>query len=459
MPSDANTDSRGSLAAELTIIVPGRPPFVVATHEHLQAIEMEVSAGGAWTAAITLFDADGGALEDLVLAGGRDRRATFRFGLADPGGLASLPQFNARILSYEPTVSMQGLTLRMNLIPDLFAHAVVDLGTTPRSWKGGTNIADIFREIAKVRKWDTVIKRPGEDAARSSVQDTSNTVPEAPSCASGEHHVAFINRQLAPYATDSEGRGGFKFFVDSDNVYHFHNNFYLKQKLQATYQFGRDAMGEVIDFAPQDATFFMAMLGAGDAVYEALDAIAGRRTEVVTGSASGIPDVKSTVQSDAAYKTALDDGEHARVAMPERETELMKARCANQYARLSDYNYAARMSVRGTHNLSPMGTVAVNYVKRDGSKHYLSGTFTIAKVRHMFDSSGWTTEVDMWRPGITFVPAAVKIRADGTVVTQAGADTHDTTKPAPTTGTAGAGKVNSVNARPGSNTPRSRGGP
>ncbi len=447
MPSDANTDSYAPMVAEI-IFVSGGQPFSIKCHEFLEGIEMNQSAEGAWTARISLWDQTGGDLEDLIVAAGQDNEILFRFGWDGPRGLSALPQFRGRISAYDPLYSAQGLQVTANIMPSTFAKTIIDRESL--SWPKGVKASDVFRDLAEKRGWVTTIKS-GPGRGQSAIQETQSVLDET--SMAGETDTNFIHTFVLPYSSDDKGRAGFRFFIDKDQVYHFHNEHHIgTNEVVAHYQFARDAMGEVIEFEPSDMSFFTAILGGGNNLYDGVDSVGGTRTEVATDAYAGVPDQPSTVWRDGGYKTDLGSGLHGRISMTERSQELLKVRAANQYLMLSQFSYMARLKVKGTHDIDVLNVIIVDYLKRDGSRHYLSGTFLVKKITQSFGGGAWTTELELLRSGIPLVGNAVRQQADDQKVPFTTADTHDSATGG--TGDKVGGTTTRVSAQPGTGTPR-----
>lgn len=415
MPSNP-VDSHSNIIADLTLLV-GGVAYDIPAHEFVQSLEVDSAADGAWLARLVLMDARE-ELEDLLVAAGQKGKLLFRWGWDGPGGIEALPLYTSSVFSYRPTFTPQGAQYELSLLPDLHIASILDRRV--RGWPEGTELSSIVRAIAKARGYSTK-----DDRGRETVQATKTLLPDALS-QMGETDIKFMRDYVVPYAVDEQGRGGFQVFVDRGNALHFHNDYFVPTELAARYVAYRDVMGEVIEFSPDNAAIFASMVGAGSTVYQGADSDGGVRAEVLTDLYKGVPGVANTVLEDAGSRVDLGKKTHARVSFYERDPVLFAARVASQYAMMSRLAYTARLVVRGTHAVQAGDYVAVDYFRRNGTKHYLSGNFLVKKVLHHWSCSGWTTDFDLVRDGLSDVTGTVPTGAQQQIAVQETGRTQST---------------------------------
>lgn len=435
-------DSLANLVIDMAVIVGDRVVDIPAA-QYLQSIQFELSTNGAWVGTVGLFDANDTGLEDLFMAAALQRKLVVRFGWDDTGGVAALPQWVAGIMKFEPSFTAQGVGLTLHVLPDVTLRESLD--RRMRSWPAGTDVDEVFLSIARDRAWLTT----GKDG-RTTVQKSTTKLPET--VQSGETDLAFVNKYVAPYARDDQGRGGFRCYLDSDNAVHFHNTYFTTPEIAARYRFARSAMGDVVEFSPSDTSQMAAMMGAGNTQYEGIDSLGGVRVEVSANSRDGVPGVPTTVVRDATHTADLGAGLHSRRSLSERDPDLFAAAVATKYEEMRRVSYTAVLRVRGTHAVRPMDFVDVEYIRPDNRRHYLSGLFQVHSLRHSLDSSGWLTEFSLFRTGTPEADGQARVAADQVKVAVESARTHS----AEGTGVDG-GTPTRHAARPGSGTPRPRG--
>ncbi len=452
MPANNTPDSYAPVIAEFLLLANGVASNIQWS-EYLRSLVVSQSTSGAWSATLVLFDPDtddrvGKArLEDLIVSAAAANRLLMRFGHDYGQGVESLPQYAGRIAKYQPTFTPHGVEMTLDVVPDIALQALLDRQI--RSWPGELHtVSDLVRQIAEARGWRIV-----DDKRQPTIQDSPVKLPET--CQVGETDIRFIREQLVPYALDEKGRGGFVFFIDVDGSAHFHNAYFRPPRVAATYVFGRDSAGQVISFEPEDSSLFAVAMGGGNTVFEAQDTNGGTRTQVAASVIGGLTGVPNIAWRDGGFTTDLGKALHSRVAVFERDPELLKARAANQYAFYQNQKYPARLVVNGTHAVRPMDHIIVEYVRRDGRKHHLSGTFLVAAIDHRFDTGGWVTEMTLSRASIPEVAGTVKQDVDAQHVPIEDAQTQTTrsaTQADPTVDVGGARHT----ARPGSGEPGPR---
>ena len=396
-----SVDSLSNVIGDITFVA-GDTVYSLPTHEYLQSLTVESTADGTWFADIVLFDVRE-EIEDLLLSEGYNGKVQFRWGHDDIGGIAGLPLYTGAVARVRPALTPQGTQLRLGLIPDITVAGLVDRRVV--GWKAQTPMSDIVAQIAELRGYKT-----RDSKGRATIQPVNASRPDVVSMM-GESDLKFLRDHIVPYAVDAAGRGGFEVYVDESNALHFHNDYFNPRVQALRYTVYRDTMGEVKLFEPVLDELFAAVMGASNTTYNGTDSDGGTKTEVKTGSTTGVPGAQTEVMDDASAKYNLGVEAHSRVHLFERDPDLFAARAANQYAQLSRFSCNARLVVRGTHAAVVNDYITVDYFRQSGAKHWLSGNFKVKKIIHTWDSEGWSTDFDLLRDGVAPVAGTVPIQA------------------------------------------------
>ncbi len=386
--SRSPSDSHAPLLIQILFETRGGELIEIPSHEFLQSFEVRFSDESAVFGTLSLFDFEGDYLESLFLAEGTSRRVLLRWGWDDGRGITQQPQFVMSITKYTPTFMPEGVELQLDLTAVKAAEQVSDKKS--RSWPAGKTATEIFLEIAAERKW-TLVDRFG----RNTVETSDGFLPEISQ--GGESDMNFIRKVLLRKAVNV-GKRSFRFFLDKDEVVHFHSDTF-GPRVAVTYNFARDAMGDVISFAPTDESLFNRLQGSGNAVYVAVDSAEGTKTEIKTTDTGGLPDAEKVVHPDSAYITDHPGDRKARIAVTAITPEELSHKAAHQVDRLRTSEFSADLMVKGTHAPQALDYVTVNYYKHDGQIHYLSGTFLVKEIVHTVDSSSWQTAMTLLRAG------------------------------------------------------------
>lgn len=379
--------------------------FDIPSHEFLQSINVNLMSTGAWTGTIVLFDQDGDFIENLVLLAGRNRRVLFRWGWDDGRGLESYPLYEGAITFYTPAFTPEGVTLTLDLISSSVIEQV--LNKKNGSFEEGLRCSDIVRRIADRNGWNHTDKRTHRDT----IETTEGPLEKALS-QKNESDLKFIRDKVEKEAVNIDKKA-VRFFFDRDNVMHFHSDLFLIKQdtdhhFAATYKFARDNMGEVISFQPKDTSIFKVLLGGGNADFTAIDSISGVRTQISSTQTGGLPNSRIEVGQDAGFLSPLFGEKHAKVNLIARDPRELDRLASSRHSRLRSFAYEADLQVLGTHAVQVLDHIKVDYIKRDGRTHYLSGAFHVHSVGQTVDSSGWITDMSMMRSGTrapTDVPA------------------------------------------------------
>lgn len=362
--------------------------------EFLQSLEIEEGTRGAWTGTVVLWDAEGDYLENLVIAAGLDRALKLRLGRGAAAPTEVL-EYTGEVVTYQTQPDPNGVTLTLELVTSGVLRALVD--KRPRSFDAGMLVSDMVQQIATDRQWDTVI------------EPTSEPVTQ-PFSSTGESDMQFINEQLRPQARNAAGEGGYLFFFDSENVMHFRTPDYLNPEVH-NFTYARDLAGDVIGFAPSDVSLFGKLMGGGNASFGSAGSLLGGSTQVSASVVSGVSGAGSSVQSDGSAKVDYGEGVHAYVDFAARDAEELARLAQSRYDALRRYEYKATLTVQGTHRVRMSDHVDVEWVKRDGRLHYLSGRFQVFKRKHTVGEGAWETEYEVLRFGLRSLAGTVRVTA------------------------------------------------
>ena len=408
------TDGHAQIIGEMSFN-DGTTTTVLPVQRYLQSLHVVMGSNVAWAAEITLFDA-ADELEQAFLVAGINGLFTFQWGWDNPQGLSGCPKYTGTILRILPSFTPQGSQYKLCLVPSPVAGEVA--GRLPYALADGEPLLNAVMEVVENRGYATTDLR-----GNPTIQPTPSLAAGAIST-NNETDLKFLRGYIASHALDAQGRGGFTVFVDEGNALHFHNAYFVKPILAAYYNCFRDAGGEVREFSPLADLYFVANAGGGNNTYQGLDSEAKARLEVATTSQAGVPGVATSALAGAEARVDLGTGNQGAITIVEREESAFKARVAVQYARLSQLYCTARLVVRGTHAATVGDYIAVDYFRRDGSKHPLSGLYRVQGFIHDWTSAGWYTDFDLTRDGFSKIPDAVGMEVDVVIAPQQTVDTQ-----------------------------------
>ena len=407
MSTDSNVFTTGS-ATLLSAGISVELPF----HEFLQDLEVEIVAGGAWTAQMRLFDHEGDRLERIVIAAGKDRDIDFQWGWDDPNN-SFQRVFNGSIVNYEPEFMPHGVLLNMNIIARAAFQQVIDKRI--RSFEEGLAISDIVQKIADDRGWTSVI-------------EPTDGKSEQPFNTKGESDFNFITKTLLPHAVNSNGADYIARF-DETNVFHFHSPGYQggDPLTQHSYRYARDISGDVIAFIPKDTQLFGTLFGGGNSLYSSPNSNLGGQEEQKTDQATGLGGVGVPTAVDASSQADFGDGVHSYNNVTARDPKEVERLTRARYAKMRRQAFNANLRVHGTHRVRALDYINVDYTLRNGTPHYLSGNFQTFKIKHVVGTGiGWTTEFEMFRQGIEQLPGTKSVVSSQTI-TPVGGDPGNVT--------------------------------
>ena len=395
-------DSYSPFIMDLFIVTGQQQVVQVAAHEFIQSISVELVSEGTWTASIVLFDKDGDFIENLFLAAADDRKILFRWGWDDGSGIEKNPLYQGRIVKYTPDFLADGVIFTLELIPETVVIAALDKKT--RSCSEVEKVSDILRNIATERGWITT--RDG----KSTIEESDGPVG-IPLSQKNESDFKFIIEQLLPRAINV-AKQAFFFFVDALGIVHFHCAEFQNQFVAAEYIFARNAMGDVIRFAPTEASLFSVLLGGGNAQFTSINSVEGAKLNITTDRKKAFPGGTEQINPDETHFTDLGGKVMARVQLMARTPEELTKLAARQYDILKKRQFKAELEVRGTHAVAVLDYVKVRYVKANGDDHYLSGLFRVQSLRHEVTTGGWVTSMVLFRSG-TKAPVTDAPRREG----------------------------------------------
>lgn len=386
-------DSLAPFSAEMSLIS-GGTVIDLEAHNFLQSIEMEIVTRGAWKATIVLFDPQGDRLENLVLAAGQGRQFNFAFGRGSRFPTEN-QEFEGRVAFYQPLFESHGITLTLDVIPANVMEAALDKQL--RGFGEGQRVSDIVAQIAADRGWSTVQNGQG------TIEPTIDVVKE-PFPSNGESDFRFVDQYLRPQARNQQGEGGYLFYVDPrGDVVHFHTPGFLSP-VSHRFRYARDGSGDVISFQPSDTSVFGALMGGGNSVFGGLSSVAGGSAEATSTQTGGVEGEGVPVESDGGSVQDLGEGTHAFFDVTTRDPEELRRLAQDRFDTFRRAAYQADMEVYGTHRVAATEFVDIEYIKRDGNAHYLSGRFRVFKVIHNVDNGDWKTSYECMRgtiPGQT----------------------------------------------------------
>lgn len=367
----------------------GNRTFQIPAQEFVQSFEIESSTKSAYSGSITLFD-EGDTLENLFIVSGLNRRVRFRWNWSDLG-LANAPLFVGSILRYTPTFMPQGIQFVLEIVPSSLLSTVVDKRV--RSFPAGTIISDIVRQIADERGWPTT------DVRGSPTIEATGLSIDQPFSTTDESDVAFINNQLRKQAVNAAGVGGYNFYFDTFGAVHFHTKSFLPTKLKR-YLFGRDSGGEVISFTPTDTSLLAMTAGGGNALFRGQSSINAAPVAKDATSTGGLEEQPEVVEESSTAVPDYGETLHAAVNIMTRDADELDRLAKDRRERARDLYFMAELQVVGTHDVELFDYTQIDYIRRNGQPHYMSGRFRTIKIQHSYSSGGWITTFGASRDGL-----------------------------------------------------------
>lgn len=400
------TNTRTTITGTMSLLS-GGTELVVPFHQFLQTITVEHVPGGSWTAEIVLFDKDGDNLERVIIAAGQERNINFQWGWDDPNQ-DEQRRYEGAILHYLPEFLPHGIALTLQVVSRSVCEAILDRKV--RSFQEGMTASEIVEFIANDNGWTT-----SDEQGRPTIEATDPPL-EQPFSSSGESDVKFIRDQMVKQAVSAgTGEGGYLFYFDETNAIHFRTPSFLGP-VTHTYRYARDASGEVKRFSPQDNSVFGAMMGGGNSLFSAAASNPGGTAETQTTLSGGVDNEGAPSPIDAAAKLDLGEGVHSYVHLHARDPEETKRLAKVRYDEFRRVAFQANLTVHGTHRVRMSDLVRVEYLKADGTAHYLSGNFQVFKLKHSAGiGQDWETEFEMLRPAIEQLPGTSVITSSQTI--------------------------------------------
>lgn len=378
----------------------------IPTSEYLQSINVDLVMNGGWTGTVVLFDYEGYALEELLLSSSlSNREVELRWGWAARDGKSlegSVPTLFGIVTKPTPQFTPEGVTLTLELAQNETVSAA--LGKENRILTGDFSASELLQVIARERKWKT------KDAlGRSTIQ--TNDVRHAYTDAITGWSDTRLFAYLAARTVDPAGNV-FRFFFGPRGEVHFHTDNFLAKEAAKEYIFSRDAMGEVERFEPTEESVYAAVLAGAGAKFVATDSKSKTTVNRSAEQGEALPGGKNTVVNDAAYEPDLGSGLAARVSILGRDPRDLDSEMKSRRDVVRNAAMKAELDVHGTHDVSPLDRVRVDYYMRNGTLHFLSGLYQVMKVSHEVGTNGWTTGFDLFRPGGQYTRLAKMAEAD-----------------------------------------------
>jgi len=361
--------------------------------EYLQSISVELTAEGAWTATVEMFDASGDFLEDLILATKGTRKFLFSWDWDDNQSSASdlkPPIMVGGINAYKPRFTPEGIGITLEMTSVQALDSVLDKKSS-RSFPKGTKLSLFAKSIADERGWDT---------QQGTTIDTSDEPSKVEGSWSTSSDVSILKALLnPPYNLRNKDGRVYRCYFDAAGVFHFHPSDFLEPRIVRTYTYARDANGTVLSFEPESSSIEAALLGSSEAVYMGTDSVSGTAQTQETNTSKGPKGTTLPVYDDAEYADDLGAGVKAKIIIPSRDRQEFEDAVAVAYERMRDATVSADMSVVGTHEFKVCDYVEVIYTTKKGQTHYLSGVYRVNKIRHTLNNSGWETDFGLNRSG------------------------------------------------------------
>lgn len=405
-----NLSSLNNIVAEMDIILPGGT-ISIPVQQFVQDFQFESSVRQAFTGSITLFD-QGDTLENLLLTSGLSRQVRMRWNW-ESKGLTNAPNIYAAILTYSPTFNTEGITFSFDLVPT--AIPGTNLDKRSRSYPEGRKISDIAREIAADRGWNTFDNR-----GRNTIEETKAPIMQ-PFNSTDETDLKFLNT-LLPLAVSLSDLGGYRMFFDLYNVFHFHtNSAFSNTSSVKQYVFGKDGSGEVISFTPSDTSTLAMIAGAGNVTYRGQSSLDGAQTAKSGTTDGGLDREPDPIESTSASVPDHGSSIHSVLNIVSRDSTELANRAKFYRDRALNAMVVAELQVVGTHDLDVFDYCDVQYIRRNGQPHYMSGKYQVNGITHNYNNGAWTTTFALTRQGFNSSPDNTVNRQTGASYTVGGA--------------------------------------
>lgn len=373
----------------------GRVSRTITMDDYVESVRIELKTSAAWTGTLTLINRDGD-LDPLIYLIGRDGKVFIRFGLVEDRNIPGrIPQYVARVIKYSPEFNGDDETAVLQLL--CYNAALPMLEKSSGSWPAGTKPGKIARDIASKYGWPTRRLVGGTDV------ETIEDGEPLPHPISYKYKTAleFMTTRLARRAVGTD-RKPFKLFFDPNGTFHYHTEDFLtgpkKDRVVKSFVYLRSQDGEVLSFAPSDNAVFSTILGARGGKFAYANSDGGSVAQTTT------PEVISDKRTQDEAAGGVGGGSGGQdFFVSARDDAEAKDIAAVVADRLKDLFVRASMSVIGQHDVQPMDYVNIQYVRRSGKEHYLSGVYRVSQVSHQVDDGGWVSEYSMYRPGYKMV--------------------------------------------------------
>lgn len=217
-------------------------------------------------------------------------------------------------------------------------------------------------------------------------------------------------QHLKQFAITEDGKGDFVFYVDSDEILHFHPPRFDRDTVK-TYVFMRNKDSEVISFEPEFNNL-LTYIGGGQLSVVSIDPIT--RKPLVTSV-----DQKDTDESDyengdvntdtkpnqnkpvnnptsetVNCKQFMESG-HRIISSPVRTRKEVTTKAVISQVHLESLIQSANLVVLGDPNIQPDTTIYVSVITDSGVEHFSSGKYYIEEVSHEISGGSYQTTMTL----------------------------------------------------------------
>lgn len=400
--SDRRQDSHERLGCTLAFNIQGQW-VKIPTHQYLRDLRLSMPSAGCWRGSVSLFESGGTVLENLARSVTGTTPIRFSFGaLNDAGGLDA-PVLLATVVRPSFQAAYDGFTVTYSFVGYAGSAWRADAPTTTQmDFTRGERCIAAFNKIAQYAKWDKwtadrLIVEPTDHVLSSAMYWPTSPRTSAIEMAHRLAQETQKNGKLY-HLTVTPRNGGTVIFATREYAAKRAKS-QMKSNGTAVhqYRYGGDAMGEVLDVQIDDNSLFSALYGSSNSVFQGTDEVSGNVRSVTTvddaGLAVNAPSHNATTPTAQSVPAlpAYDDAMAIQV-VDAFGNEKSQQEAAKWYDRIQKATIQGNITVRGTHDLCPLDTIDLQFTSPNrGRPHFLSNTYTILNVEHVFDHGGWTT--------------------------------------------------------------------
>ncbi|OPZ66155.1 MAG: Phage late control gene D protein (GPD) [Firmicutes bacterium ADurb.Bin506] len=363
-----------------------------------------------WSFELTFADPDGAIADQLSYTLGEGVPIDVEFGYQEGKGTpgTSIVLKGVIVARDFHVGSLDGMTVTVKAVSSMVAQTVDKFQRRQVTFFKGQLVEDVMLNIAGFFNWNPdsrhLVVQPGASLTRSVTW-------------SGDVDIfRFIREQLVPSIGDPPDSTGepYQFYVDADAVVHFHQPQWKGNK---TPQRGvviqaRQPDGVVLDCRIESNLFKVAQMGVASAIELAWKNSQGSAPAAPTNTAT-----RGDTVPDSTQDAVRDTQGFPYLPIRANTEEERKAKARFYYEHLKRQAIQIFLRVRGRSDLSLFDTFQFVYPRRDGTNHYISGTYTVFGVSHSLDDGGWVTEINAWR--LSFGDADPAMRAAAQVQREA----------------------------------------